>query len=133
MELDSRRLGGSALLIPFSDDTLASTTYRHMLKQVLDEHLIQPDLLANAENQARSIQPARDIICGQWKECVWDKKSLKIEAPAIDDAASLLLMQLFFIIMMFVVVVVVIDVGISDDDFVVVAVDVGDVVVDVVF
>ncbi len=30
----------------------------------------------------RSIQPARNVICGQWSECVWDEKTLSIEAPA---------------------------------------------------
>jgi hypothetical protein len=39
----------------------------------------------------RSIQPARDIICGQWRECEWDEKSLIIEAPSTSDEVRLLL------------------------------------------
>ena len=34
VELDSRRLGGSALLIPFADSMLASTTCRELLQVV---------------------------------------------------------------------------------------------------
>ena len=34
----------------------------------------------SAYNQ--SIQPAKDVITGQWKECVWDQKNLNIELPA---------------------------------------------------
>ena len=33
----------------------------------------------------KSIQPARDIICGQWSECIWDQKNLNIELPSCDD------------------------------------------------
>jgi hypothetical protein len=39
----------------------------------------------------RSIQPARDIICGQWRECEWDEKSLIIEAPSTSDEVRHLL------------------------------------------
>ena len=49
LELDSRRLGGSALPIPFSDDMLASTNCPQILKQVLDENLNQLGLLGTAE------------------------------------------------------------------------------------
>ena len=37
------------------------------------------------DSYLKSIRPARDIICGQWKVCTWDEKSLNIEAPANDD------------------------------------------------
>ncbi len=37
------------------------------------------------DSYLKSIRPARDIICGQWKECTWDEKSLNIEAPASDN------------------------------------------------
>ena len=33
----------------------------------------------------KSIQPARDIICAQWSECIWDPKKLHIEPPSCDD------------------------------------------------
>ena len=29
-----------------------------------------------------SIKKARDTIAGQWKECIWDKKSLNVYDPA---------------------------------------------------
>jgi hypothetical protein len=47
VELDSRRLGESAMLIPYADSIFASTTCRHMLKGVLTE---QPNLPATVED-----------------------------------------------------------------------------------
>jgi hypothetical protein len=32
-----------------------------------------------------SIQQARDTMCGQWRECTWDKKNLDIQAPATNE------------------------------------------------
>jgi hypothetical protein len=32
-----------------------------------------------------SIQKARDLITGQWSECIWDKKTLDIQAPTTRD------------------------------------------------
>ena len=55
VELDSRRLGGSALLIPYADNILASTTCRQMLQGVLTDHLHQPDLLATMEKVSMHI------------------------------------------------------------------------------
>ncbi len=49
VELHSHRLGGSALLIPFDDIMLASTTCRELLQVVLSEHLQQPYLLVTIE------------------------------------------------------------------------------------
>jgi len=37
------------------------------------------------DSYLKSIRSTRDIICGQWRECTWDEKSLNIEAPANDD------------------------------------------------
>ena len=36
----------------------------------------------------KSIKPARDIITSQWRNCVWDKKSLSIEQPASDKEVN---------------------------------------------
>jgi hypothetical protein len=49
VELDSRRLGGSMLLLPFDVAWLSSNTCREMLKLVLNEHLDRPTALATAE------------------------------------------------------------------------------------
>ena len=32
-----------------------------------------------------SIKKARDMITGQWSECIWDKKHLDIQAPTTSD------------------------------------------------
>ena len=50
-----------------------------------------------------SIKPAREIICGQWSECVWDEKNLNIDAPASIDEVGFMLstpMQLILITVM---------------------------------
>jgi hypothetical protein len=49
VELDSRRLGGSMMLLPFGIAGLSSNTCREMLKLVLIEHLDRPTALAIAE------------------------------------------------------------------------------------
>ncbi len=49
VQLDSRRLGGSMLLLPFDVAWLSSNTCREMLKLVLIEHLDRPAALATAE------------------------------------------------------------------------------------
>ena len=49
VELDSRRLGGSMVLLPFDVVWLSSNTCREMLKLVLIEHLDRPTALAAAE------------------------------------------------------------------------------------
>jgi hypothetical protein len=46
----------------------------------------------------RSIQPARDTICGQWRECAWDEKNLIIEAPATSEEVCLLLLLIFLVL-----------------------------------
>jgi hypothetical protein len=38
----------------------------------------------------KSIQPARDIISGQWSECIWDQTNLNIEPPACEDEVNAL-------------------------------------------
>ena len=49
VELDLRRLGGSALLIPFDDAWLESNPCRQLLKHVLDEQLDESDVLVAAD------------------------------------------------------------------------------------
>ena len=48
---------------------------------------IDIDLSADDDNPfisayIQNIQLAKDVITGQWKECVWDQKNLNIELPA---------------------------------------------------
>ena len=49
VELGSRKLGGSMLLLPFDDEWLGSNTCRDMLQHVLVRHLDRPIVLATAE------------------------------------------------------------------------------------
>ncbi len=56
----------------------------------------------------KSIQPARDIICGQWRECEWDEKGLSIEAPSTSDEVCLLnILPIFFLLFLLYIVVLV--------------------------
>ena len=48
VEVDSQRLGGSSLLIPFKDAWLASHSCRELLRQVLDQNLDGSDALVTA-------------------------------------------------------------------------------------
>jgi len=73
VELDSRRLGGSALLIPFADSMLASTTCRQLLQQVLAEHLDKPDLLATSEKVSMFIIKQHDNVSGSGRKTRVDK------------------------------------------------------------
>ena len=73
VELDSRRLGGSALLIPFADIMLSSTTCRQLLQQVLTEHLDQPDFLANMEKVSLFIIKQHDNVSGPGRKTRVDK------------------------------------------------------------
>jgi hypothetical protein len=41
-----------------------------------------------------SIKPAREIISGQWSECIWDKKNLNIDAPATIGEVGFMLSML---------------------------------------
>ena len=51
VELDSRLLGGSASFLPFKYAWLASTTCRHLLQHVLDDHFTdRQDALAREKN-----------------------------------------------------------------------------------
>jgi len=73
VELDSRRLGGSALLIPFADNMLATTTCREMLESVLSEHLQQPDLLATTEKVSMFTIKQHDDVTGSSRKTRMDK------------------------------------------------------------
>jgi len=41
-----------------------------------------------------SIEPASEIISGQWSECIWDEKNLNIDAPATIDEVGFMLSML---------------------------------------
>ena len=73
VELDSRRLGGSALLIPYADTMLASTTCRQLLQQVLCEHLDEQDLLAAAEKVSMFIIKQHENVTGSGRKTRVDK------------------------------------------------------------
>ena len=60
VELDSRRIGGIAMLIPYVDNILASTTCRQMLQGGLTDQLQLPDLLATAEKVSMFIIKQQD-------------------------------------------------------------------------
>ncbi len=60
VEVDSRRLGGTSLLIPFKDVWLASHTCREMLQQVLTENLNEIDVLENAEQITLLVSKRQD-------------------------------------------------------------------------
>ena len=83
VELDSRRLGGSALLIPFADSMLASTTCRQLLQQVLAEHLDKPDLHATSEKVSMFIIKQHDNVLGYGEqgECCVKRRPLLVELP----------------------------------------------------
>ena len=49
-----------------------------------------------------SIKPAREIICGQWSECICDEKNLNIDAPATIDEVGFMLLTLMHLILMIV-------------------------------
>jgi hypothetical protein len=73
VEQNSRRLGGSALLIAFADSILASTTCRQLLQQVLAEHLDKPDLLATSEKVSMFIIKQHDNVSGIGRKARVDK------------------------------------------------------------
>ena len=73
VELDSRRLGGSALLIPYADSWLASTTYRHFLSRVLTDHLQRPEIIATAKQVSICIIKQRDNVTGSGRKTRVDK------------------------------------------------------------
>ena len=73
VELDSRRLGGSALLIPYADIILVSTTCRHMQQGILTDHLHQPYLLATVEKVSMHIIKQQDNITGSGRKMRVDK------------------------------------------------------------
>ena len=50
VEVDSRKLGGSMLLLPFEDAWLSSNTCRELLLHVLVTHLERPTALVTAEH-----------------------------------------------------------------------------------
>ena len=93
VELDSRRLGGSALLIPFADRMLASTTCRQLLQQVLTEHLDQPDLLATLEKVSLFVIKQHDNISGSGRKTRVDKDMAN--ATACMDMTALSVIEAF--------------------------------------
>jgi hypothetical protein len=93
VELDSRRLGGSALLIPFADSMLASTTCRQLLQQVLTEHLDQPDLLATLEKVSLFVIKQHDNISGSGRKTRVDKDMAN--ATACMDMTALSVIEAF--------------------------------------
>ena len=60
VEVDSRRLGRTSLLIPFKVVWLASHTCREMLQQVLTENLNGVDVLENAEQITLFVSKRQD-------------------------------------------------------------------------
>ena len=64
VEVDSRRFGGSSLLIPFKDVWLASHTCREMLQQVLTENLNGVEVLENAEQITCFVSKRQDSTTG---------------------------------------------------------------------
>jgi hypothetical protein len=73
VELDTRRLGGSALLIPFSDNILTSTTCRNLLQTVLIGHLDQPDFLQSVEKVIMFVIKQHDNVSGSGRKTRVDK------------------------------------------------------------
>ncbi len=57
VEMDSRRLGGSLLLLPFGDAWLSSNTCRDLLSHVLVTTLDRPTALVNAEASTELFTP----------------------------------------------------------------------------
>ena len=80
VELDSRRLGGSAMLIPHADIIWASTTCRQILQGVLTDHLQQPDLLATVEKVSMLIIQQHDNISGSGRKTPVDKDIANVTA-----------------------------------------------------
>ena len=73
VELDTRRLGGSALLIPFADNILASTTCRNLLQAVLIGHLDHRDLLQSVEKVSMFVIKQHDNVSGSGRKTRVDK------------------------------------------------------------
>ena len=85
VELDSRRLGGSALLIPYADIILTSTTCRQMIQGVLTDHLQQPNLLATVEKVSKPIIKQQDNVSGFKKSAT--AKQAKLDAKHAREVA----------------------------------------------
>ena len=67
------------------EDVRDQQTLTHVQPAKETPHVKNPFI----ESYFKSIRPARDIICDQWRECSWDEKNLNIEAPANDDEVKL--------------------------------------------
>jgi hypothetical protein len=93
VELDSRRLGGSALLVPYADNMQASTTCRDLLQQVLIEHLHQPNLLHTAEKASMFIIKHHDNVFGSGRKTRVDKDLAN--ATIILDMSALSVIETF--------------------------------------
>jgi hypothetical protein len=73
VELDGRRLGGSALLIPLADVWLSSNTCRKLSQQVLCDHLHRPEVLSVAEKISMFCMKQKDTITGSGRKARVDK------------------------------------------------------------
>ncbi len=73
VKLDTRRLGGSELLIPFADNIMASTTCRNLLQTVLIGHLDQPHLLPSVEKVSMFVIKQHDNVVGSGRKTRVDK------------------------------------------------------------
>ena len=73
VELDGRRIGGSALLIPYADTWLASTSCRQFLEQVINERLHQHDALNTTEQVSMFFIKQHDNVAGSYRKTHVDK------------------------------------------------------------
>ena len=64
VEVDSRRLGGSSLLVPFKDAWLASHTCRELLHQVLNQNSDRSDALVTADQITLFCSKKLDCVTG---------------------------------------------------------------------
>ncbi len=73
VELDGRRLGGSLLLLPFSDAWLSSNTCRDLLIQILDKNFNRSTALVNAEVINMFCIKQQDTVTGACRNARVDK------------------------------------------------------------
>ena len=96
VELNSRRLGGSALLIPFEDAWLESNSCRQLLKHVLDEKLDGSDVLVAADEVKMFCVKQQDNITSSGKKTRVEKElanatsCLDLTVMSVIDAFSTL-------------------------------------------
>ena len=73
VELDSRGLGGSAMLIHYVDNILASITCRQVMQGFLTDHLQQLDLLVTVEKVSTFIIKQQDNVSSSGRKTRVDK------------------------------------------------------------